>query len=90
MTLGLYNTVALAATTPVQLSPPGTGHYYLNIWNDGPGDLFVSNVNTAGANATSFKIGPALLMPPIPVFGPSGVWVASDQAGAISVALLPR
>jgi acyl CoA:acetate/3-ketoacid CoA transferase beta subunit len=93
MTLGLYNTVTLVATTPVQLLPPGTAHYFFEIYNDGPGHLYISNANTVGANATSFALATGQTIT-LPVMGgtdvSSGVWVASDQAGTASVAMLPR
>ena len=55
-TLAPYNTIQLAANTPVQLVTPDPGRYLLNVWNIGTGHLFVSDKNNPGANVTSFEV----------------------------------
>lgn len=88
MTLGPYNTVTLAATTPVQLLPPSSAHWYYQFNNTGPGHLYISNSNGVGANATSAVLA-AGQTATIPAYI-HGLWVASDQAGTVSVLPLPR
>ena len=54
--LTTFNTITLAINTPVQLTPPGGGDYNLYLLNSGTGKLFISSLNNAGANATSFVV----------------------------------
>jgi hypothetical protein len=85
--LGTYNSVTLGVSTPVQLTLPTTGHYVLYLLNTASGKLYISKLNTAGANATSFMVPTGLSSPPLPVSGP--VWIASDTAGTVSVCCVP-
>ena len=90
-TLAPYNTIQLAANTPVQLVAPDPGRYLLNVWNIGTGHLFVSDKNNPGANVTSFEVPAGQAVPfQILIWGPDGIWVAADAAGPVSVALIPR
>jgi hypothetical protein len=87
--LGPYNTIALAASTPQQLTGPN-GHWNLTLFNSSAGAIYVSNSNTAGANATSFDLPPNLSVT-ITIWGPTGVWVSSGAAtGTVSALLQPR
>jgi len=89
-TLTPFSTVALALNTPTQLTVPGGGNCYYTIINLGTGNLYVSKLNTVGANATSMKIPANQPMLSLPVYGPTGLWVSADVAGSVSVAVLPR
>jgi len=90
LNLGPYNTLTLAASTPTQIISPGGGHCYFNLLNLGTGNLFISNLSNVGNNPTSFKLPTGLVLLPIAVYGPTGIWVAVDTAGSISVAVVPR
>ena len=79
---GIYNTITLSVNTPVQVTPPSGGHFVYYFQN-GTGKLYISNLNTAGANATSFLVGPNLMSPPITVT--DAIWIASDTAGPVSL-----
>jgi hypothetical protein len=84
---GIFNTITLAVNTPVQVTPPGGGHYTYYFQN-GAGKLYISNTNTPGANATSFLVGPNLTSPPITV-NSNNLWIASDTAGPVSLYCAP-
>lgn len=87
--LTAYNTIALAASTPLQLTAPA-GHWNLTMYNASAGALYISNANTVGANATSFSL-PANQPITITIWGPTGVWVSSGAAtGTVSAMLQPR
>jgi hypothetical protein len=79
-----FQSLALTASTPVRLALPGAAQLY--ILNTGPGNLYVSAGNTPGANAASLMIPPLKSM----TFGATAgsLWVASDQNGGASVAVL--
>jgi hypothetical protein len=84
--LGTFNSVTLAIGTPVQVTPPGTGHYAMQILNSAGGKLYISKQNTVGANATSFLVPTGSYSPNMLVTGTaSGLWIASDTAGTVSI-----
>lgn len=81
-TLGTYNSITLAINTPVQITPPGTGRYVVSFLNTAGGNLYISDLNNAGNNATSFKLPAGLYSPT--VSASSALWIASDAAGTVS------
>jgi hypothetical protein len=85
--LGTYNSITLAINTPVQITPPGTGDYVLVLLNTTTGNLFISNTNGVGANATSFKVPTNLYSPTLSAS--STIWIACDVAGTISAYCTP-
>jgi hypothetical protein len=85
--LGLFNSITLAINTPVQLTPPGPGHYNVTILNP-VGKLYIGNANTVGANANSFMLSAGLYSPALASTSP--IWIASDTAGPVSVYCAPR
>ena len=85
--LGTYNSVALLVNTPVQITAPGAGHYLFSILNSAGGKLYISDLNTAGANATSFLVPSGAYSPAISAS--SSVWIASDTAGPVSIYCFP-
>jgi hypothetical protein len=54
--VGTYNSVTLGVNTPVQLTPPGSGYVFYILNTITGGKLYISNLNTAGNNATSFML----------------------------------
>jgi len=84
-----FATVNLAAATPTQLTY-ASGHCFLVITNTTSGIVYLSNLSTVGANATSFAIPAGQALPAIPVYGPTGIWVSAVTAGPLSVMVLPR
>ena len=89
VTLGAFNTVSVPVSV-TQLVTAARGHFYFSITNSGTGNLFVSDANTVGANATSYKVLAGATMPTFQVWGPSGAFVFVDVAGPISVMVIPR
>jgi hypothetical protein len=85
--VGTFGSITLAVNTPVQITPPGPGHYVVQILNSAGGKLFISESNTAGANATSFLVPSGLYSPALSASGP--IWIASDTAGPVSVYCAP-
>jgi hypothetical protein len=82
--VGTFASITLAINTPVQITPPGPGHYTVQILNSvTAGKLYISELNTAGANATSFLVPAGLYSPALSASGP--IWIASDTAGTVSV-----
>jgi hypothetical protein len=87
MTLQPFNTIPLVALTPLELSIPG-GTYTVFILNLGPGDLFLKRDGTvAQGDPASFTIP---LHESFSVLASGSLWIASDQAGSASVALIPK
>jgi hypothetical protein len=85
--VGTFNSIAVAINTPVQITPPGPGHYVLFILNTAGGKLYISDQNTAGNNATSFMLPANLYSPALNT--QSAIWIASDTAGSISAYCAP-
>jgi len=87
ITLQPYNTIAVTAAAQ-QLVAPGPGHYYIQILNLGPGNLFIKNAGTvAAADPASFELPLGLSIMP---YVTGGIWVCADAAGKCSVALVPQ
>jgi hypothetical protein len=87
---GIFSTITLAVNTPVQVVLPGTGHYNLYFENSGGGKLYLSKLNSAGANPTSFMVPAGLYSPPILATGTGQLWISSDTAGPVSLYCAPR
>lgn len=81
--VGTYNSVTLGVNTPVQLTPPGSGYVFYILNTITGGKLYISNLNTAGNNATSFMLPANLYSPGLS--GNAALWIASDTAGNVSV-----
>ena len=83
-----YNTISLTASTATQLTITGGGHYYMEILNLGPGNLYIKGDNTVSATDTaSYELPVNMMFSPLIM---SYLWVLADQAGKISVALIPK
>jgi hypothetical protein len=82
-TLLSFQSLTLVANTPVQVTPPGTGHYVICFLNTIGGKFFISDKNTVGANLTSYTLPDGLYSPNLPLS--HTLWVASDTGGTISV-----
>jgi hypothetical protein len=80
--VGTFSSINLAINTPVQLTAPGPGHYTLLLLNSAGGKLYISELNTAGANITSFLVPAGGYSPALSMSGP--IWIASDTAGTVS------
>lgn len=88
ITLQPYNTISLSAGTPTQLVGPLSGHYWIQILNQGGGNVGVADTSAASGGSGAFTLLPNLSVTPY-VYGPSGIWVNAAAASQISVALMP-
>jgi hypothetical protein len=88
-----FNTIALT-TAAQQLTIPSGGHFYAQILNLGPGNMFIKNAGTVAAgDAASFELPLGLTFTPYVQGGANvtgGLWVCADAAGKCSIALVPR
>jgi hypothetical protein len=87
LTLQPFNTLSLALNTPQQLNTPGPGHYYVQILNLGPGNLYVKGDGTVGiSDVASFELPVNQTITPLVR---NTIWVSADQVGKASVQLVP-
>jgi hypothetical protein len=87
-----YNTIALT-TAAQQLTIQQGGHYYVQILNLGPGNMFIKNASSvAVGDAASFELPINLTFTPYIQGGlnVTSLWVCADAAGKCSVALVPQ
>lgn len=87
-----FNTVTLASGTVYRLVTRAPGTYYFYIINLGPGELFYrADADPTASDPQSFSLPANMADNQIPITdGIRGLGVVANQAGSISVRIVPQ